>query len=181
MCAWDISSSATSYCCWCSWVWSIIFWSDPRGQSGWCAQWPPSWSVACRCGSRRCACHDRSCSAHIHQNVPQTCLLFFLLRSFLLVEMQLRASFVSFLLVLFIWFAVVFCMLHSFRCQRCRSKTEMETELFVDVRQRLLYPVRAFSPNCCYTREACWPALSCSLLWTFAKVDPVENVVNINV
>lgn len=111
VCAWDISSSATSYCCWCSWVWSIIFWSDPRGQSGWCAQWPPSWSVACRCGSRRCACHDRSCSAHIHQNVPQTCLFFFLLRSFLLVEMQLRASFVC----LFCW-CFLFGLLLFFVC-----------------------------------------------------------------
>lgn len=93
VCAWGISSSATSYCCWCSSAWSIISSSDPRGQSGWCARWPPSWSAACRCGSRRCACHGRSCSAHIHQNVPQTCL-FFLLRSFLLDEMQLRASFI---------------------------------------------------------------------------------------
>lgn len=147
VCAWGISSSATSYCCWCSSAWSIISSSDPRGQSGWCARWPPSWSAACRCGSRRCACHGRSCSAHIHQNVPQTCL-FFLLRSFLLDEMQLRASFIC----LFCWcflfgLLLFFFMLHSSRSQRLRSKTKMEIELFVAVRQRFLYPGRAFSPN----------------------------------
>lgn len=46
--------------------------------------------------------------------------------------------------------------------------------------QPAFIPSKSFrSQLCCYLREACWPALSCSLLSLSAKMNPVENLFNV--